>query len=42
MDSSIAFLEHILTYHVKFLNNVPAGPWWNERDDWNALGNIPT
>jgi hypothetical protein len=29
-----------LTYRAKFLNNAPAGPWWNERDDWNALGNI--
>jgi hypothetical protein len=25
-----------------FLNNVPAGPWWNERDHWNALGDIPS
>ncbi|AQK69670.1 citrate synthase1 [Zea mays] len=23
-------------------HNCGYGPWWNERDDWNALGNIPT
>lgn len=41
-DTSGSFLECILTYYAKFLNNVLAGPWWNERDDWNALGNITT
>ena len=33
MDSFVAFVEHILKCNVKFLNNVPACPWWNARDD---------
>lgn len=40
----IIFEQPCVVYWGLILNNIftSPGPWWDERDDWNALGNIFT